>query len=211
MTMDTRTAREREAMRRQTATHLEPEQEPDARGMGAESAEYTKPTIDPQWISAWKMFVDDDGNEYGVPVKIPRNQWDQGGPNALMNLRRPDGGYWFTLVEPERKMADPQYECFVRGCKKRLHERSMLIDHVKAFHYSEAERYKDILKKIEEKVAQEDPRLQRLLVDLDAPVVSEEIEPVVTCDKCGSQSPFGHESPDGWLRGHKMGAHKEGS
>ena len=43
--------------------------------MGAESAEYTKPMIDPQWIDAWKMFVDRDGNEYGVPVKLPnRNE-----------------------------------------------------------------------------------------------------------------------------------------
>ncbi len=172
-----RTAREADELRRQEGSHLAPERAPDARSMGAETAEYIEPTIDPQWIDAWKMFVDRDGNEYGVPVKLPRGQWDAGGPNALKNLRRPDGGFWFQLSEPESKMPEPQYECFVGDCRKRLQRRIQIVHHVRAFHYEEAEAHKVILTKIEQQVAAEDPRLQRLLAGMERPAAEFEAEP----------------------------------
>lgn len=214
MAVDTRVAREREAMRRQEGTHLQVDAQPDARAMGAESAEYTEPTIDPQWIDAWKMFVDRDGNEYGIPVKLPRGQWSAGGPNALENQRRPDGGYWFTLVEPERKATPPQYECFVGECTKMLDTRSKLVGHVEAFHFTEASTYTVILQRIKEQVAEEDPRFQRLLASLEAPPqestgTESEAVLMMNCELCGATSPEGHKSPGGWLRGHKLGAHKE--
>ena len=84
MTTDTRGRAEMEALRRQEGTRLQGnEPPPDARAMGAEAAQYTEPTLDPQWLDVYKMFLDRDGNEYGVPVRVPRGQWDKGGPNAL--------------------------------------------------------------------------------------------------------------------------------
>lgn len=206
-----RIAREREAMRRQQGSHMQPGQEPDARGMGAETAEYTEPTIDPQWMDAWKMFLDRDGNEYGVPVKVPRGQYFVGGPNALENLRRPDGGHWFTLVEPERLMPEPKFECFVGECTKKLHRRIQLVEHVETFHFTEAKTYEAILRKIKEQVAQDDPRLQRVLASLDT--TEEEFalvdETALGCEQCEAVSPPDHENPEAWLRGHRLGAHKE--
>jgi hypothetical protein len=208
MAVDTREAQQQEALRRQQGSHMSVEVQPDARGMGAESAQYTEPTIDPQWIDAWKMFLDGEGQEYGVPVKLPKRQWDAGGPNALKNLRRPDGGFWFQLTTPERVMAEPKYECFVGDCRKKLHRRIALVKHVRAFHFDEAELYKGILAQIERKVADEDPRLQRLLAELEVEPEPESVEDRLACDLCDAFSPEGHPDPSSWLRGHKLGAHK---
>lgn len=208
MVTDTREAREREAMRRQEGSRMEPGQQPDAHAMGAESAEYMDPTLDPQWIDAWKMFVDRDG-EYGVPARLPRGQYFNGGTNALENLRRPDGGHWFTLIQPERLAPKPQYECFVGDCRRKLHERIKLVQHVRAFHFTEAEAYKAILMQIEEKVAQEDPRLQKLLADMNEPddfVAERAIQAVseFTCMECGRA--FGSLNA---LNGHKANCKAE--
>ena len=167
MTTDTEERlRQRELLRRSEGSHTAVEEQPDARAMGAESAEYTKPTIDPQWMNAWKMFPDAEG-EYGVPVKLPRGQWQVGGPNALENMRRPDGGFWFRLSTPERTQADPQFECFVGECKKKMHKRIQIVSHVRAFHFEESKVHEAILKRIEQQVAAEDPRLQKLLESLE--------------------------------------------
>lgn len=215
MTTDTRIAREREAMRRQPGSHLPAGEEPDAKAMGAESAEYIKPSIDPQWIDAWKLFIDPVTDEqFGVPARLPKNQWSQGGPNALENQRHPDGRFWFTLVEPERKAPPGIYPCFVGDCKKMLPTRIKLVNHIPAFHHEEAETYSEVLKQIKQAIAQEDPRLQQVLASMkDAPGEPAEAEDgvmaAIACDECGASSPDGHESPEAWLRGHKLGAHKE--
>lgn len=212
MTVDTRTAKNWEAARKQQFTHMVAGEKPDAHAMGAESAEYMEPTIDPQWMDAWKMFVDRDGNEYGVPVRVPRGQFFGNSPNHLQNVRRPDGGFWFQIAQPDRVQPEPQFECFVGDCTKRLHKRIQLVNHVRAFHADEAQAHATILTRIEQKVAEEDPRLQRLLASLDAPqpeFVAEAEPYVLTCEKCGAQSPDDHSNPAGWLRGHQMGAHKE--
>ena len=215
MTTDTatRTAREREAMRRQPLTHMAADAPPDARGMGAESAVYTEPTIDPQWMDAWKMFLDREGNEYGVPVKLPRLQWENGGANALSLQKRPDGGFWFTTIEPERTKTPGRHVCFVGDCKKPAETLSKLVGHVRAFHFVEAEMYKDVLEKIERTVAARDPRLQQVLADLEAPdaVLGDAVdEETIACAACNALPPEGHENPVAWLRGHKLGAHKDG-
>ncbi len=192
MTMDTdERLRQRETLRHQGGSHMAVETPPDAQAMGAESAEYTKPTIDPQWIDAWKMFPDGDG-EYGVPVKLPRGQWAVGGPNALENLRRPDGAFWFRLSTPERVQADPQFECFVGDCRKKLHRRIHVVAHVRTFHHDEAEAHKAILTRIERQVAAEDPRLQRLLASMELdesgdPAPEKVGEEIRSCHSCGAE------------------------
>ncbi len=187
-----RNPEELEALRDRPASHMTPDGQPDARGMGAESAEYITPMIDPQWIDAWKMFLDRDGTEYGVPVRLPRGQWAAGGPNALMNLRRPDGGFWFTAKKPVRTMAEPKYECFVGECTKKLHTRSKLVSHVETFHFEEAKSFRDILMRIKRQVAHEDPRLQKLVAELGVEgegVTEEDVEVAanegVFCHACG--------------------------
>ena len=219
MVTDTRIAREREAMRRKSGSHLEAGEQPDARGMGAEAAEYTTPSIDPQWIDAWKMFVDYEGNEYGVPVKLPRNMWSAGGPNALENLRRPDGGFWFTQLKPERLEDKGKHACFVGECRKTVATLIKLVSHIEAFHFEEARTYAAVLLKIKESVAAEDPRLQRVLATLENPgavkaeAAAAEQEavpnPAVFCDECAAVPPNDHPKPGAWLRGHTLGAHKE--
>ena len=205
-------AREMDAARRQQRDHMQAGEPPDAGAMGAETAEYAEPGIDPQWMSAWKMFVDRDGNEYGVPVRVPIGQYFGNTPNHLQNLRRPDGGFWFQIEQPKRMQPEPQFECFVGDCRKRLHKRIQLVNHVRAFHAEEAQAHAAILLRIEQKVAEEDPRLQRLLASLEAPMpefVAND-EPVeVTCPECGETAPPEHASPGKWLQGHTMGAHKE--
>ncbi len=186
---------------------------PDAQGMGAETADYIEPDIDPQWMAAWKMFIDRDGKEYGVPVRVPVGQYFGQSPSHLQNLRRPDGGYWFQIEQPKRLQPEPKFECFVGDCTKRLHKRIQLVNHVRAFHDSEARAHAAILVRIEQKVAEEDPRLQRLLASLDEPApefVANDDPVVLTCPKCGDASPIEHESPEKWLRGHMMGRHPQG-
>ena len=209
MTTQTRFARDVDAARRQTLTHMNAGEEPDAQGMGAEEATYAEPGIDPQWMWAWKMFVDRDGNEYGVPARVPIGQYFGRGPNHLQNLRRPDGGFWFQVDTPTRMQPEPQFECFVGDCTKRLHKRIQLVNHVRAFHHDEAQAHATILTRIEQKVAEEDPRLQRLLASMEAQpeFVAEDESYVATCDICGESSPVEHSSPAKWLTGHKMGAH----
>ena len=212
MVTDQRTALENEALRRQRGSHMLAAEGIDANEMGAESAGYIEPTIDPQWIDGWKMFLDRDGNESGIPCKLPRGQWDQGGPNALMNLRRPDGGFWFTLATPTRVQPEFKYECFVGMCQKKVPTRSKLVGHVEVFHYEEAQIYAVILNRIKAQVASEDPRLQRLLAELDQPadefVAVDDLDVLVLCPSCGASAPPEHADPEAWLRGHKLGAHK---
>jgi hypothetical protein len=211
MATDTRTAQELEALREQPGSRMMPEQPPDARTMGAQSASYTEPTIDPQWIDAWKMFPEPDGFKYGVPVKLPRNQWAVGGPNALMNLRHPDGDFWFTTLQPKRLMPVGTYPCFVGACQKKARTRILLLTHVRSAHFQEAEAYKEILLKIEQQVAKEDSRLQAVLASMEGPeaagVPGDELVAVV-CPECGKAPPEEHENPAGWLQGHMLAAHK---
>lgn len=220
MTTDTRLALEEEALRRQEGSHMLPQQGIETGGTGTESITYAPATIDPQWLDAYKMFVDRDGQEYGVRVRLPRGQWDAGGANALKNLRRPDGGFWFTLVKPARVWGEGElaakYECFVGECRKPLFKRSQIPEHVETFHFAEAATYKPVLDKIRDQVAKEDPRLQHLLAELeneepDVIGADDGAVAVAMCDQCGANSPAEHENPEAWLRGHKLGAHKDGA
>lgn len=236
MVMETQ-ARESDALREQEGSHMQPAGKPDAESMGAQSAEYTEPSIDPQWMDAWKMFVDEKG-EYGVACKLPRGQWEVGGPNALNRQRRPDGGLWFRVATPERTQRDPQYKCFVGMCKRRLHYRRQVVTHVRGFHPEAAVTHRVVLERIEQQIAHEDPRLQELIASLDIDLeaappgtipsidslsvaeVNEAAEGVASestvdeappatggCEECGSSAPEDHADPKQWLVNHARAAH----
>jgi hypothetical protein len=171
-----RAAREGEALRRMTLSAAPPVADPDFGDLPGVEGKYTEVMVDPQWIfPAWKLLLDDDGREYGVLVAqpgLPRGQWDQGGVNALMNRRRPDGGFCFTLIEPERKPPEPTIECIYDRCgdvhlggrRKMLFTLTDLIEHVETFHPREAKTYRKYLDEIANNVALGNDRLQRLRV-----------------------------------------------
>ena len=168
-TTDTRIAREREAMARAPRVHLEAAEGIDADHMGAEQAEYIPPQLDPQWMIAFKLFTDDEG-EYGIPYPVPIGQVTQGA-NALVNMRRIDGGFAWTAVAPARLSPQGSIECVSERCgdahlggrRKMLKSLDALIKHVKAFHPDEAETYSKYFDKIQDDLALANPRLQKLM------------------------------------------------
>lgn len=174
METDNRTAREREAMARAPRQHLEASEGIDAAAMGAEEAAYTPPLLDPQWMIAYKLFVDADG-EYGVPYPVPVGQFHNGA-NALVHMRRVDGGYAWTSVPPERMAPKGDIECISDRCgdahlggrRKMLPHLRALIEHVEAFHPEDARAYRKYLDQIADQLAVNNPRLQKLMDSVGA-------------------------------------------
>ena len=211
MTTDTAEIEERrrelDALAEKPVSRMQEPPAPDlsSAGPGVQSAEYTKPQLDPQWMDAWKMFVDDEG-EYGIPCKLPRGQWDQGGANSLMYRRRPDGGRWFRLSTPERTQSEAQFGCFVGACRKRAHTPLKVVEHVRAFHAADAITHKSTLERIEAAAAKANPRLQKLLGAVEEAEEAANM-PVGMCGVCGDDAPDDHNDPAQWLARHTRSAH----
>ena len=168
MVTDTRLAREREGMARAARGHLEAAEGIDAAHMGAEEAVYTEPVIDPQWMIAYKLFTDDQG-EYGIPYPVPIGQFTQGA-NALVNMRRRDGGFAWTAVKPERVAPPGELECPVETCgdahlggrRKRLPSLYHVVEHVASAHWAAYNRDKAVYDEISKGLADDNPRLRVL-------------------------------------------------
>ena len=167
-----RVAREREAMARAPRQHMNPADNSinlDGVGEGVEHAGYTESMVPAQWLIAWKLFVDDEG-EYGIPYPVPQNQMFSGA-NALVNMRRPDGGYAWTTVPPLRLKPVGELECIEETCgdahiggkRKRLHSIPNMIEHVENFHPRAASVYRKYLDQLADRHALDNPRLQALL------------------------------------------------
>ena len=212
MTTDTAEIEERrrelDALAEKPVSRMQEPPAPDlsSAGPGVQSAEYTKPQLDPQWMDAWKMFVDDEG-EYGIPCKLPRGQWDTGNANALMHRRRPDGGRWFRLSTPERTQSEAQFGCFVGACRKRAHTPLKVVEHVRAFHAADAITHKATLERIEAAAAKANPRLQKLLGAVEEAEEAANAPPGM-CGLCGDDAPDDHENPAEWVVRHTRSAHK---
>ena len=168
----TRVAREREAMARAPRQHMEPEDrsvDVGSIGDGVEKAEFMESAIPPQWIIAWKLFLDEEG-EYGIPYPVPHGQMFTGA-NALINMRRSDGGFHWTTVEPARLQKVGLLECIEETCgdahiggkRKRLHSIPNMIEHVESFHPRAAKVYAKYLDQLADRHAMDNPRLQALL------------------------------------------------
>lgn len=176
MTTDTdmRTARQRQAIARAPRQHMDPDPYLDIESMGAEQAAYTEPTIDPQWVIAYKMFVDDQG-EYGIPYPVPIGQLSQGA-GALVLMRRLDGGYAWSAERPARLAPVGTLECIEEKCgdahlggkRKMLPDIPSMLQHVETFHPRAAQVYKKYLEQLADDQAIANPRLQALR---GAPVV----------------------------------------
>lgn len=171
MPADTRLAEQMVATRDARAHHIA---EPDAPSFGAEfgdaESHYTEIAVDPQWITVWKMYINQDGHEYGVPVPVTRDLWDRNGKTSLVYAKREDGGYVFSAIEPERKAPEPPYECIVNECngahlggrRKRLPNVETLVKHVRAFHADEAAIYAKYLDQLVDDIARSNPRMMAL-------------------------------------------------
>ena len=178
MVTDQRMAREREAMARAPRQHMEAAEGIDADAMGAETASYIEPSTGPQWMTAYKLFTDDQG-EYGIPYPVPINGWANGA-DALVKMRRIDGGYAWTAVQPERLAPKGTIECVTERCgdahiggkRKMLVSLGALIKHVKAFHPDDAETYSKYFEKIQDDIALANPRLQAIMGTVALPAES---------------------------------------
>ena len=168
----TRVAREREAMARAPRQHMEPEDrsvDVGSIGDGVEKAEFMESAIPPQWIIAWKLFLDDEG-EYGIPYPVPHGQMFTGA-NALIKKRRADGGFCWTTVEPARLQSAGTMECIEETCgdahiggkRKMLRSIPNMIEHVESFHPRAANVYRKYLDQLADRHALDNPRLQTLL------------------------------------------------
>lgn len=114
------------------------------------------------WVMGWELKTDRDGNEYGIPRRMPRQQlglW-------LQKKREKDGGRRFTIDQPVRIAAEPQFECFIGECSKRVYERVWLIQHIKVNHPVEAQAYTEFITKLEKAIAADNPKMAKLVEDL---------------------------------------------
>lgn len=180
----TRVAREREAMARAPRQHMAPADPTvnlDGVGEGVEVARYTESAVPPQWLIAWKLFVD-EGGEYGIPYPVPQNQMFNGA-NALINMRRPDGGFAWTTVQPSRLQSKGTMECIEETCgdahvggrRKMLHSIPNMIEHVENFHPRAASVYRKYLDQLADRHALDNPRLQALLSAEPGEVTDDEL------------------------------------
>lgn len=171
MVTDQRNAREREAMARAPRQHLEPAEGIDAAsvGEGVEDARYMDPAVPAQWMVAYKLFLDEQG-EYGIALPVPVGQWTNGA-NALVNMKRRDGGYAWTAIRPARMQPLGTLECIEETCgdahlggrRKMLRTISDMIAHVESFHPRAAKDYQKYLAQLADQQALDNPRLQRLM------------------------------------------------
>lgn len=165
---ETALSQEREAILTAERMHLEAAEGVDAAAMGAEEAHYMPPQIEPQWMIAYKLNVDDEG-EYGIPHPVPIGELTNG--SRLLALRRIDGGRAWTTVRPARVAPEGTIECIAERCgdahiggkRKRLHTMEALIKHVEAFHYEDFKTYEKYLDQIADALALQNPRLQALM------------------------------------------------
>ena len=114
------------------------------------------------------MFVDDEG-EYGTPYPVPLGLLTQGA-NALIMMRRPDGGYAWSAERPARLAPKGTLECIEERCgdahvggkRKMLPDIPSMLQHVETFHPRAAQVYKKYLDELADSQALANPRLQAL-------------------------------------------------
>lgn len=114
------------------------------------------------WVAAWELKVDRDGQEYGVPVKLPRGQL----PHYVSKKREVDGGRRFTLQMPARLAPIPQYVCPVGSCTKRVDMRTKLLGHIQNYHAQEAVYYAPFLKELQDAIIRDNPKMAALFADI---------------------------------------------
>lgn len=114
------------------------------------------------WVMGWEIKTDREGQEYGIPRRMPRQQlglW-------LQKKREKDGGRRFTIDQPTRIAAEPQFECFIGDCSKRVYERVWLIQHIRINHPVEAQAYTEFITKLEKAIAADNPKMAKLVEDM---------------------------------------------
>nr|QMS48166.1 hypothetical protein WG33_0365 [uncultured bacterium] len=119
------------------------------------------------WRPAWRLEVGRDGQEYGKPMKLPKD------PQALARYlakRRIDGGRLFTLNMPARIAPEGQFQCFVapEACQKKSPTKGALVDHMEGCHPAESRHYAPFIKEIRDSIAAENPALAAMVRSIAA-------------------------------------------
>lgn len=114
------------------------------------------------WRPAWRLEVGRDGQEYGKPMKLPK---DAQALARYLAKRRLDGGRLFTLQMPARISPQGQFECFVapEACKKRANTKGALVDHMEGCHPAESKHYAPFIQQIRDSIAAENPALAKMV------------------------------------------------
>lgn len=143
---------------------LKPEHRAVPEPIGHEGMTYKVPPEDQAaWVPGWELKVDRWGEEYGVPVRMPRMQL-----GLWLNKRREaDGGRRFTVRPPAKLAALPQFECFANdNCHKRVDTRAKLVDHIERNHQQEAKIYEPFMQQLRDAVVTDNTRLAALVTDM---------------------------------------------
>lgn len=130
-------------------------------GVAGLDAQYIAPSEEGAWIPGWRLFVNRWGEEFGVPIPIPRGQ-----AARMIQQKRPDGGKLFTVIKPAVVRGQGQFQCFIGDCQKRVHERIQLVAHIEAYHRNEAQTYAPLLARLRDAALQDNPRLLALVEDM---------------------------------------------
>ena len=114
------------------------------------------------WIAAWGLSIDDEGQEFGWPCKLPRGQLGH-----YLAKKRMDGGKRFSMQIPKRVQGPKKFHCFVKDCTKPVDERIKLVYHIEAYHPQEAMMYREQLDRIRQAVIRDNKRLDAIISDLE--------------------------------------------
>ena len=201
------------------------EQARDLRDQIAELDRSDMPEIQFQDISPGRRKETLYSTLNGEPISVPRYMVD-----GILAKRLPDGRFAFVGAKenaPEYKKGD--VKCFLHPesverqagllaaagiahmtCFSAFHPSRYAMEEIaQSKHKKQWAAFKSYLAEEERK---EERQRQQNQIDATLALAGKAagmISATVQCPDCGQQSPSDHANPEGWLRGHKMGAHKD--
>lgn len=116
------------------------------------------PSDQGSWVGVWELNLDAMGRVYGKPTRAPRQQL-----GLWLQKKRSDGGPRFTVEQPDRIAAEPQFRCVRRECGKKLYTRIDLFEHVEFLHPREFRMYRKQLDQLLEAASAEDSAINEWL------------------------------------------------
>lgn len=131
--------------------------------------------------------------------KIMHYVADKKGPNGEQ--------WWFPSPPPGWEPQPLPIRCPVVNCERTggLPDLLNLWRHIQNKHPGEVPIYQGVLNQIQRKLEVTlSPELAAMLGDIPEPTMGQS---PVACEDCGIAAPEGHEEPEKWLRGHRLGAH----
>ena len=147
-----------------------------------------------------------------------------------MHMKKDGKQWWFASPPPDWTPTPLPYRCPVESCTRAggLPDLLNLWRHIQQKHPGEVELYAGVMAAIKTKLENAIPVDLQKLLDTEPATISEgdkaadeavaaygdpvgEDTFVAQCGQCGKVAPEDHENAEAWLRGHTLGAHKEGA